>query len=245
MRHTILNKPQSLSVVSRSDSLELNYIKWVYTEQATVQHCVQLIRSLQCGAFYCYCLFLWDSHFFPHSCQSFLLYLNHHPRHLMLCYFHETDTQLLLSWFNNGLFFCHFIRYLSCLLIQTLQEIFQTEMLIESLKKALRDKDCPLKVAQTRLEERTRRPNVELCRDNPHHRYLCNYCFARGINISCIKATICRIFKVLTLVTSGGSFKNDNQTLSKLNEINFTIWHCIFSIFHFNLDVKFQVKILS
>uniref|UniRef100_A0A4W5R5X9 Tektin n=1 Tax=Hucho hucho TaxID=62062 RepID=A0A4W5R5X9_9TELE len=55
-------------------------------------------------------------------------------------------------------------------LAKTLQEIFQTEMLIESLKKALRDKECPLKVAQTRLDERTRRPNVELCRDNPHHR---------------------------------------------------------------------------
>ncbi|CAI5658361.1 tektin-3 [Oreochromis niloticus] len=55
-------------------------------------------------------------------------------------------------------------------LAKTLQEIFQTEMLIESIKKALRDKESPLKVAQTRLEERTRRPNVELCRDNPHHR---------------------------------------------------------------------------
>ncbi|XP_061562564.1 tektin-3 [Phycodurus eques] len=55
-------------------------------------------------------------------------------------------------------------------LAKTLQEIFQTEMLIESLKKALRDKESPLKVAQTRLEERTRRPNVELCRDNPHQR---------------------------------------------------------------------------
>ncbi|XP_036427914.1 tektin-3 [Colossoma macropomum] len=55
-------------------------------------------------------------------------------------------------------------------LAKTLQEIFQTEMLIEALKKAIRDKESPLKVAQTRLEERTRRPNVELCRDNPHHR---------------------------------------------------------------------------
>lgn len=54
---------------------------------------------------------------------------------------------------------------------QTLQEIFQTEMMIESLKKAIREKEGPLKVAHTRLEERTRRPNVELCRDNPHHRY--------------------------------------------------------------------------
>ncbi|XP_068162073.1 tektin-3 [Antennarius striatus] len=55
-------------------------------------------------------------------------------------------------------------------LARTLQEIFQTELLIESLKKALRDKECPLKVAQTRLEERTHRPNVELCRDNPYHK---------------------------------------------------------------------------
>lgn len=55
-------------------------------------------------------------------------------------------------------------------LAKTLQEIFQTEMLIESLRKALRDKENPLKVAQTRLEERTHRPNMELCRDNPHHR---------------------------------------------------------------------------
>ncbi|KAM9832157.1 tektin-3 [Neosynchiropus ocellatus] len=55
-------------------------------------------------------------------------------------------------------------------LAKTLQEIFQTEMLIESVKRALRDKEGPLKVAQTRLEERSRRPNIELCRDNPFHR---------------------------------------------------------------------------
>jgi tektin-3 len=64
----------------------------------------------------------------------------------------------------------HLTIPLACFYWQTLQEIFQTELLIESLKKALRDKECPLKVAQTRLDERTRRPNVELCRDNPHHR---------------------------------------------------------------------------
>ncbi|XP_072882008.1 tektin-3 [Hemitrygon akajei] len=50
-------------------------------------------------------------------------------------------------------------------LAKTLQEIFQTEMTIESIKRAIRDKEGPLKVAQTRLEERTWRPNVELCRD--------------------------------------------------------------------------------
>ncbi|XP_051529625.1 tektin-3-like [Myxocyprinus asiaticus] len=57
-------------------------------------------------------------------------------------------------------------------LAKTFQEIFQTEMLIEALKKTIRDKKNPLKVAQTRLEERTRRPNIELCRDNPHHRLI-------------------------------------------------------------------------
>lgn len=51
------------------------------------------------------------------------------------------------------------------LLVQTLQEIFQTEMTIESIKKAINDKCAFLKVAQTRLDERTRRPNIELCRD--------------------------------------------------------------------------------
>lgn len=48
---------------------------------------------------------------------------------------------------------------------QTLQEIFQIEMTIESIKKAIKEKSAFLKVAQTRLDERTRRPNVELCRD--------------------------------------------------------------------------------
>ncbi|NXI62334.1 TEKT3 protein, partial [Anseranas semipalmata] len=51
-------------------------------------------------------------------------------------------------------------------LAKTLQEIFQLEMSIEAIKKAIREKVPPLKVAQTRLDERTRRPNVELCRDS-------------------------------------------------------------------------------
>ncbi|KFW93386.1 Tektin-3 [Phalacrocorax carbo] len=50
-------------------------------------------------------------------------------------------------------------------LAKTLQEIFQVEMNIETIRKAIRDKGPPLKVAQTRLDERTRRPNMELCRD--------------------------------------------------------------------------------
>lgn len=48
---------------------------------------------------------------------------------------------------------------------QTRQEIFQLETKIQVIQKTIRDKEVQLKVAQTRLDERTRRPNVELCRD--------------------------------------------------------------------------------
>ncbi|NXG55945.1 TEKT3 protein, partial [Hemiprocne comata] len=50
-------------------------------------------------------------------------------------------------------------------LAKTLQEIFQTEMSLETIRKCIRDQEPALQVAQTRLEKRTRRPNEELCRD--------------------------------------------------------------------------------
>ena len=50
-------------------------------------------------------------------------------------------------------------------LLQTMQEIFDMEKNIELLRKAIQDKEAPMKVAQTRLDERTRRINVELCND--------------------------------------------------------------------------------
>ncbi|NWH35150.1 TEKT3 protein, partial [Chloropsis hardwickii] len=50
-------------------------------------------------------------------------------------------------------------------LAKTRQEIFQLETKVQVIQKTIRDKEVQLKVAQTRLDERTRRPNVELCRD--------------------------------------------------------------------------------
>ena len=55
-------------------------------------------------------------------------------------------------------------------LSKTMQEIYDQEKHIEGLKQAIRAKGNPLKVAQTRLEARSHRPDVELCRDPPHHR---------------------------------------------------------------------------
>jgi hypothetical protein len=54
---------------------------------------------------------------------------------------------------------------MSTLCLQTNNEIRDMERAIDLLKKAIQDKEGPMKVAQTRLEERTRRINVELCND--------------------------------------------------------------------------------
>ena len=41
---------------------------------------------------------------------------------------------------------------------------------IELLKKSIGDKEAPMMAAQTRLETRTHRPNIEACRDPVQHR---------------------------------------------------------------------------
>ena len=43
---------------------------------------------------------------------------------------------------------------------------------IDMLRKAIRDKENPLKVSQTRLDNRTYRPGVELCRDPVQYKYV-------------------------------------------------------------------------
>ena len=53
--------------------------------------------------------------------------------------------------------------------LQTEEEIADLENEIRRLSDAIRAKINPLKLAQTRLENRTYRPNVELCRDNAQY----------------------------------------------------------------------------
>jgi tektin-3 len=48
---------------------------------------------------------------------------------------------------------------------RTVNEIHDMEKAIQLIKKAIHDKEGPMKVAQTRLEERTHRIGVELCND--------------------------------------------------------------------------------
>ena len=51
------------------------------------------------------------------------------------------------------------------LCFQTSGEIKEMERTVACLRRAIHDKEAPLKVAETRLEERTRRVDVELCKD--------------------------------------------------------------------------------
>uniref|UniRef100_A0A8C0II28 Tektin n=1 Tax=Bubo bubo TaxID=30461 RepID=A0A8C0II28_BUBBB len=59
------------------------------------------------------------------------------------------------------------VKYLYLFIKYILQEIFRTEDTVMLLERSIKAKEYPLKVAQTRLEERTKQPNIELCRDAP------------------------------------------------------------------------------
>lgn len=54
--------------------------------------------------------------------------------------------------------------------VKVMEETASQEMNIVALKKAIADKEGPVKVAQTRLEARNHRPGVELCYDAVQYR---------------------------------------------------------------------------
>jgi len=55
-------------------------------------------------------------------------------------------------------------------------DIRDLERKLALLRKSIVEKDLPLKVAQTRLDERTRRMNLELTRDEPMQGSVSNRC---------------------------------------------------------------------
>lgn len=63
-------------------------------------------------------------------------------------------------------------KFIVFLCIQVMEEIAAMEENIALLKRAIADKEAPVKVTQTRLENRTFRPNVELCRDRVQYRLI-------------------------------------------------------------------------
>ncbi|KAG2459384.1 tektin-1 [Polypterus senegalus] len=55
---------------------------------------------------------------------------------------------------------------------KVMEQIRAQETSIDLLKKAIAEKEGPIKVAQTRMETRLLRPNVELCHDPAHYRLI-------------------------------------------------------------------------
>ena len=53
--------------------------------------------------------------------------------------------------------------------VQVCNDITAQQRMIVDLKKAIKAKEDPMKVAQTRLYHREFRPKVELCRDPPQY----------------------------------------------------------------------------
>lgn len=51
-------------------------------------------------------------------------------------------------------------------------QILEMDENIAKLKISINKKECPLKLSETRLDERTRRPNMELCRDPVQYRLI-------------------------------------------------------------------------
>ena len=76
---------------------------------------------------------------------------------------------------QNGEFWCLAIGFpvlgmlnkIANRFLQTKQEIADQEENIKMMETAVKAKENPLKLAETRLENRTNRPHVELCRDEP------------------------------------------------------------------------------
>ena len=53
-----------------------------------------------------------------------------------------------------------------------MKAIAETEKKIDSLRASIRSKEAPLKVAQTRLNDRRARPGIESCHDPTQDQYV-------------------------------------------------------------------------
>ncbi|CAK6444865.1 unnamed protein product [Pipistrellus nathusii] len=98
-------------------------------------------------------------------------------RGLIECILRDTSEDLRLQCDSVNLAFGRRLeeledarRKLQHHLNKTLREISDQEHNVAELKLAIRNKELPLKVAQTRLYQRSQRPNVELCRDTAQFR---------------------------------------------------------------------------
>ncbi|XP_039223971.1 tektin-5 isoform X4 [Crotalus tigris] len=135
-----------------------------------------------------------------------------------------TSDDMWKQWTDSNLAFTSRIseiadskNQLQAQLAKTLQEIFQTENTIMLLERAIMAKECPLKVAQTRLEARTRRPNMELCRDVPQFK-LVNEVFTIDDTLQTLKLRLREAQDTLQLLILNKS-KLEHDLMVKANSL--------------------------
>ncbi|XP_058013674.1 tektin-5 [Ahaetulla prasina] len=135
-----------------------------------------------------------------------------------------TSDDMWKQWTDSNLSFTSRIseiadakNQLQAQLAKTLQEIFQTENTIMLLERAIMAKECPLKVAQTRLEARTRRPNMELCRDVPQFK-LVNEVFTIDDTLQTLKLRLREAQDTLQLLILNKS-KLEHDLMVKANSL--------------------------
>jgi len=89
-------------------------------------------------------------------------------------------------------------------LMQTVTEITSTEKSIVDLKKAIKSKENEVKVCQTRLFLREKRPNVEQCRDPVHYQLVLLYVLDSTTTSRPIGYYICCCYTAANATNTGG-----------------------------------------
>ncbi|MEE6498393.1 hypothetical protein FKM82_003071 [Ascaphus truei] len=85
------------------------------------------------------------------------------------------------------------------------------------LKNAIKEKEIPKKVAQTCLEERTKRPNIELCRDNSRLK-LVHEVHTIGDSIQTLKLRLSEVHATLQLLALNRS-RLEHEIAVKTNSL--------------------------
>lgn len=94
-----------------------------------------------------------------------------------IAFCNQTELNHIQNSYTSTLSYCLNIAFQGMIsdkmfVLQIVGQIKEAEENIARLKKAIDDKVLPMQLAQTRLDTRTNRPNVELCRDPVQYRLI-------------------------------------------------------------------------
>lgn len=95
----------------------------------------------------------------------------------LIAFCNQTELNHIQNSYTSTFSYCLNIAFQGMIsdkmfVLQIVGQIKEAEENIARLKKAIDDKVLPMQLAQTRLDTRTNRPNVELCRDPVQYRLI-------------------------------------------------------------------------